>query len=122
VELPFTGAAPSTARSYLRLFARNLSAATLDEALVMVSELVTNALQHGKPEITLQLWLRPDRIAVAVLDRGDASPSLIHPAPRGDHPHGRGLMLVNALAAHWGVRCSEGRAGKTVWFDLATVD
>ena len=120
-ELPFTCEAPSTARSQFRRFASTLSGTTLDDALVMVSELVTNAIQHGMPEVALELWLRTDRITVAVLDRGDVPPSLICAAPPGDHPHGRGLLIVNALAARWGVRRTEGEAGKTVWFDLAHV-
>ena len=120
-ELPFTREAPSTARSQLRRFAPTLSGTTLDDGLVMVSELVTNAIQHGLPEVTLQLWLRTDRITVAVLDRGDVPPSLICAVPPGDHPHGRGLLLVNALAARWGVRQTDREAGKTVWFDLDRV-
>lgn len=120
-ELPFTCAAPASARSQFRGFAPKLSGTTLDDALVMVSELVTNAIQHGMPEVTLQFWLRADRITVAVLDRGDAPVSLICPAPPSDHPHGRGLMIVSALAARWGVRRSEGDGGKAVWFELARV-
>jgi anti-sigma regulatory factor (Ser/Thr protein kinase) len=119
-ELPFTGQAPSTARRQLRLFARDLAASIIDDASVMVSELVTNAVQHGRPEIMLQLWRRPERVTVAVTDLGEGSVSLMHLVPAGDQLRGRGLVIVNALARRWGVRCCDGGVGKTVWFDLAT--
>lgn len=119
VELPFTRDAPATARAYLRVCAPELSGTVLDDALVMVSELVTNAIEHGMPEVTLKLWRAADCLTVAVLDGGTAPLPVICPAPPGDHPNGRGLMIVNALAAHWGVHRTLGEAGNTVWFDLA---
>jgi anti-sigma regulatory factor (Ser/Thr protein kinase) len=115
-ELPFTFEAPSTAREQLRWFARNLRAATVDDAVLMVSELVSNAVAHGQPEVTLRLRLRPDRLTVAVADRGEAP--LTCATPRLQQASGRGLVIVDALATRWGV--SQGRFDKQVWFDLAT--
>jgi anti-sigma regulatory factor (Ser/Thr protein kinase) len=117
VGLPYTPKAPATARSQLRLFAAHLTATTIDDALVMVSELVTNAIRHGKPEITLHLRLSPDRLTVAVSDLGEAPVPRIIPTPPSTQLYGRGLMLVNALAARWGVSSNSG-IGKTVWCDL----
>ena len=115
-ELPFTSEAPSIARERLRRFARHLRAATVDDAVLMVSELVTNAVAHGQPKITLRLRLRPDRLTVAVADRGEAP--LTCTMPPLQQPFGRGLVIVNALATRWGV--SQGRVDKRVWFDVAT--
>ena len=117
-ELPFTSEAPSIAREQLRRFARNLRAATVDDAVLMVSELVTNAVAHGQPEITLWLRLRPGRLTVAVADRGEAPLTCAMPPPQ--QPFGRGLVIVNALAARWGVSRSQGGVDKRVWFDVAT--
>jgi anti-sigma regulatory factor (Ser/Thr protein kinase) len=119
LELPYTPEAPSTARSQLRLFAPNLEATTIEDALVMVSELVTNALLHGAPEITLHLWLSPDRLTVAVSDLGEAAVPRIIPSPPTSQSYGRGLWIVNALATRWGVSSNGGGMGKRVWFNLA---
>ena len=115
-ELPFTSEAPSIAREQLRRFARNLRAATVDDAALMVSELVTNAVAHGQPEITLRLRLRPHRLTVAVADCGQAP--LTCAMPPLQQASGRGLVIVDALAARWGV--SQGRVDNQVWFDVAT--
>jgi anti-sigma regulatory factor (Ser/Thr protein kinase) len=116
-DLPFTSKAPSVAREQLRGFASGVRPAIVDDAALMVSELVTNALVHGEPEITLRLWRDADSLTVAVDDQGGAP--LTHTVPPADQEHGRGLVVVDTLAAHWGVTQNQGD-GKQVWFDLAT--
>jgi anti-sigma regulatory factor (Ser/Thr protein kinase) len=116
-ELPFTSAAPGLARDQVREFARGLPAGTLDDALLMVSELVTNAVRHGRPEVTLDMVLSPDSLTVAVDDGGRAPVTCRVPTP--DQEHGRGLWMVAALAAHWGVARGGGDHGTQVWFELA---
>jgi len=103
----------------LRSFGESLTAGTIDDALVMVSELVTNAVQHGKPDVTLRFWLRSDRLTVAVTDRGGGTVPRTNRVPGRDQQSGRGLLIVDALAARWGVSRTDRAAGKTVWFDLA---
>ncbi len=115
-DLPFTSEAPTIAREQVRRFGRNLRAATVDDAVLMVSELVTNAVAHGRPEITLRLRLRPGRLTVAVADCGEAPLECATPSLR--QTSGRGLAIVDALATCWGV--SQGRVDKQVWFDVAT--
>jgi anti-sigma regulatory factor (Ser/Thr protein kinase) len=117
-RLPFTSRAPGVAREQVREFAQRLAPATLDDAVLMVSELVTNAVLHGRPEVTLHASLSADCLSVAVGDRGNdpITPQL----PTAEDEHGRGLSMVNALAAHWGVTQRDGGTGKHVWFDLAT--
>jgi anti-sigma regulatory factor (Ser/Thr protein kinase) len=83
----------------------------------MASELVTNAVVHGRPPITFRAWRTADRLTVAVGDQDRTPPTC--QLPPAHQSHGRGLVIVNALAAHWGVDQSP-EDGKRVWFDLAT--
>lgn len=115
-ELPFTTEAPSIAREQLRRVTRELPAAAVEDAVLMVSELVTNALVHGQPEITLYVRQWTDRITVGVADLSEATVACVPPGL--DQTSGRGLVIVNALAARWGVSRSKGRIGKQVWFDI----
>jgi anti-sigma regulatory factor (Ser/Thr protein kinase) len=87
-----------------------------DTALLLVSELATNAIRHGTPPIRLSLRLDRDRLRVEVSDSSPALPELSHPEP--DQVGGRGLQIVQLLAARWGASASTRRLGKTVWFEL----
>lgn len=83
-------------------------------ALLLVSELVTNALRYGTQP--MRLIARGDKsgLRVEVHDaRVDEQPQL-HQPTRED-VSGRGMVLVDALAARWG--CSEFGGGKLVWFE-----
>ena len=86
-----------------------------DDVLLVTSELVTNAVRHGGHRVRLDLQLDADHLRVAVSDG-----SSVLPAQRADEQDesGRGLAIIAALAASWGV---EARAdgGKTVWVRLA---
>ncbi|MEU3342572.1 SpoIIE family protein phosphatase [Streptomyces sp. NPDC006668] len=86
-----------------------------------VTELVTNALVHADSEVQVQLREYSDRLRVDVRD-SDPRPPL--PAPvlasgeaETEAEHGRGLLIVDALAASWG-NSPSGR-GKSVWFELS---
>lgn len=74
----------------------------LDDVLLCVSELATNALVHGVPPgrgYRLQLLLLADGVfRIEVHDSGDGRPSVREPYGES----GRGLMLVAALADKWG--------------------
>ncbi|MEW2044260.1 SpoIIE family protein phosphatase [Streptomyces sp. NPDC005476] len=85
-----------------------------DDALLLLSETLTNALQHSEGPVGLHLHRTATDLTVEVSDR---SPQL--PQPRvavEDAESGRGLILVRALAADWGVRPTD--EGKTIWFTL----
>jgi anti-sigma regulatory factor (Ser/Thr protein kinase) len=114
-ELPFTSEAPSIARGHLRRFAGDRSAALVEDAVLMVSELVTNAVAHGQPAITLHLRWRTDRLIVAVADLGEAPLACAVPRLQAS---GRGLVIVEALATRWGISQGRGGSGKQVWFEL----
>ncbi|WTY68580.1 PAS domain S-box protein [Streptomyces sp. NBC_01410] len=85
-----------------------------DEALLLLSEILTNAVQHAQGPIGLHLRRTATDLTVEVSDH---SPHL--PQPRlaaEDEESGRGLILVRALADSWGVRPTD--EGKTTWFTL----
>ena len=82
-----------------------------DVVLLVVSELVTNAVSQGDGMVRVTLEAVEDSLIVEVFDRGHRLPSLSDSAP--DATGGRGLHLVAAISDAWGVR--EELHGKTVW-------
>lgn len=89
---------------------------TRDNLLLVVSELVTNAVVHGAEPIVVTMVRAPERIRVEVTDGADDSSPHTNRAA-ADAENGRGLSVVTRLAAAWGWRASPGR-GKTVWAEL----
>lgn len=110
------------ARHALRaaLAAWGLSALT-DEAEVVLTELVTNAVQHcgtGDGRIETRCSPLPRRAAGVRLEvhDGDAAQLPVLGRPADEGVRGRGLQIVDAVARHmWGVTMREGRPGKVVW-------
>ncbi|MEU2596622.1 SpoIIE family protein phosphatase [Streptomyces hirsutus] len=89
----------------------------LDTALLVVSELVTNALVHTEGQVRLDLTLVGDRLRLAVADTSPRSPA--KPNSIGwEATGGRGILLVEALSAAWGTLPVSG--GKQVWAELGT--
>ncbi|MFC1417456.1 SpoIIE family protein phosphatase [Streptacidiphilus cavernicola] len=86
----------------------------IDTCELLVSELATNALRHGRGNIRLRL-LRDTKLVCEVWDNGYAQPR--RRRARDTDEGGRGLQLVSMLADRWGSRRTP--SGKTVWFELA---
>lgn len=91
----------------------------VDEAEIVISELVANAVRHAKPladgTIRVNWTVRAGVVEVEVTDGG--GPTIPRPAPRALWAAtGRGLRIVRGLAHEWGVL--EDRAGRTVWVSL----
>ncbi|MER6623509.1 MULTISPECIES: ATP-binding protein [unclassified Streptomyces] len=122
-DLPATPASVRAARGGVRdlLTARGVADEVRDNAVIVASELLTNALVHAAGErIVCRLHVLADRIRVEVEDqaRGPELPMLRRPGP--DDRNGRGLLLVDALSSDWAVTRAPGRAGRVVWAELAT--
>ncbi|WP_314408655.1 SpoIIE family protein phosphatase [Streptomyces sp. DSM 40484] len=89
-----------------------------DAILLIVSELVTNALVHTDGQVRLDLTLINDRMRVAVADSSPRSP--VKPTSIGwEATGGRGILLVEALSATWGTVPVSG--GKQVWAELPLI-
>ncbi|MFF8387412.1 ATP-binding protein [Streptomyces kanasensis] len=73
----------------------------LHTAQLVVSELVTNAIRHGRGEVGLTVAAGADGLRIEVSDDNPA-PARLRPADEADEC-GRGLLLVDALATTWGV-------------------
>ncbi|MFK0159151.1 ATP-binding protein [Streptomyces sp. NPDC090493] len=85
----------------------------IETAELLLTELVTNALRHGKgPDVGVRVFFRDDRCVIEVNDGSPTRPELRHAAP--DDEGGRGLLLVESLAEEWGVS----RDGTTTWCTL----
>ncbi|MFH9429071.1 ATP-binding protein [Streptomyces sp. NPDC017615] len=87
-----------------------------DDAVLVASELVANAVRHARRESVRVVVERstPGTVRVAV---ADFSRSLPEPRTPNDHDEsGRGLVVVMALATNWGT--DERHWGKVVWADL----
>jgi anti-sigma regulatory factor (Ser/Thr protein kinase) len=87
----------------------------LDDAELAVSEIVTNAVVHAGTRIQVEVILGPVLLRVEVQDSSPHQPRARRYAATAST--GRGLGLLNEVAADWGVRPTEG--GKAVWFELA---
>jgi anti-sigma regulatory factor (Ser/Thr protein kinase) len=88
-----------------------------DVAVLLTSEVVTNALLHARSSMTLAVDVGPDTVRVAVHDGSVAPPHVNNYSTTA--ATGRGLHLVAALASRWGQDVAENGDGKWVWFELA---
>jgi anti-sigma regulatory factor (Ser/Thr protein kinase) len=86
-----------------------------DEAMLLVSELVANAVLHVRGPLALELTHRADGFRVAVADAGAGMPDL--QVLGRDAEGGRGLHIVSAFSSAWGVD-HLGEGGKLVWAEL----
>jgi anti-sigma regulatory factor (Ser/Thr protein kinase) len=87
-----------------------------DDVALLVTELVTNVVDHvgGEAVMTLELTLAGDWLRIAVADGSSVRP--VVRALDSDNPRGRGLRLIQAIADRWG--SEDHRGGKRVWLEL----
>ncbi|MFG1878156.1 ATP-binding protein [Sphaerisporangium sp. NPDC049003] len=86
----------------------------VDDAELVISELVTNALVHGAAPVVMALHDAGPALIGAITDR--STTPLAARDPDLEDTGGRGLAIVRALAASWGVWPYP--TGKTIWFTL----
>ena len=105
MNLPADLSAPSIARNFvsdrLDLLDDPDNPWSLEDVVLVVSELVTNSVRAGAKTISVRLQLSDDRLQLQVADDADGVPT-----PREAQPHdvrGRGLAITEALADEWGV-------------------
>lgn len=90
---------------------------SLDTAVLLASELVTNAVLHARTPVELGVVIDDDHALVCVADGERDSAAVASPGHIVDRPGGRGLAIVDGLSDRWG---AESHAdGKTVWFTLS---
>jgi anti-sigma regulatory factor (Ser/Thr protein kinase) len=103
------------ARQAVRRFCSDQSMGdATDDAVMLTSELMANAVEHSKGMVTLLALMVDEALVVAVRDDSDDLPTLTDPPSYAER--GRGLQVIDALAGDWGV--DRQASGKTVWFRL----
>jgi anti-sigma regulatory factor (Ser/Thr protein kinase) len=118
ILLPHATSSVGVARERVRrdLVAWGVPGETVDDSVLVVSEIVSNSLKHARPldggKVRLSWATRDDGVVLEVTDGGGAT------RPRATSASsfagaGRGLAVVGRLAREWGVR--DEAAGTTVW-------
>jgi anti-sigma regulatory factor (Ser/Thr protein kinase) len=118
VLLPHSAASVGQARRTLEghLSAHGVGRSTIDDAALVLSELISNALKHARPlpsgDVRVQWALDAGLVRIDVTDGGATTRPQPHP-PSMSALGGRGLSIVGVLASEWGVR--EAGDETTVW-------
>ncbi|HET9672138.1 MAG TPA: ATP-binding protein [Actinomycetota bacterium] len=118
VSFPLVPDAPSRAREVVGRELASLSTKVREDATLLVSELITNAVRHAptspRPEVELRIRSGSGRVRVVVADPGAGfvpTPRL----PTISDGSGWGLYLVDRIADRWGVLTEE---QTEVWFEI----
>ncbi|MGW7098539.1 ATP-binding protein [Streptomyces sp. NPDC054838] len=104
-------------RSLRELMRHRCRTDATEVAELLITELVTNALVHTEQGAEVSACVADTRLRVEVRDYAARGPRPYVPSA-DDGTHGRGLVLVQALADDWGVDALAPGAGKVVWFEL----
>lgn len=113
-ELPRGPDAPRAARRALEhWFGDPLGPEDLADAKLLASELVSNAVIHGRGQISLRAQLDEDRVLIEVMDEGAGFEHTVRKVPF-DQVAGRGLGIVDTVSSRWGLH--EGTTH--VWAEL----
>ncbi|MEU4832281.1 ATP-binding protein [Streptosporangium sp. NPDC023615] len=124
IEVPAQIAAVPRARRYVRDLLTGLDHPLTDDALLLLTELVTNSVRHSDSgrcpsgRITVAVAHHDGTLHIDVIDAGSAAGHhpLVCADVTADSGGGRGLWLVRELSSAWG--WYEILAGRVVWFQL----
>ncbi len=83
--------------------------------MLVMSELVTNAVNAGCSKVEVTVEIHRDRVRISTKDDALGDPIPVTAGPRDEH--GRGLVIVEHVSQAWGV--SPEVTGKLIWADLA---
>lgn len=114
VRLSRDPAAGAAARRVVRIrFSHVVTDETLDDLVLVVSELVVNAVLHGKGDIELRVAYDGSRVTGDVVDQGAG---FLRPTHRRAHDQigGNGLNIVDHVASLWGIHDDAAH----VWFEI----
>ena len=104
--------------SLRELFPVSSDAADLiDDYLLVVSELITNAVKASCTAVSITVEVHRDHLRIAAHDDGPGVPRSVAAGRPSDRPGGRGLPIVDSLSRAWGVQHQS--YGKQVWADVA---
>ncbi|WP_433342701.1 ATP-binding protein [Micromonospora sp. CA-111912] len=114
--LPNAGSASAEGRRFVaeHLHRWRVPDLVADTAVLLTSEIITNAVRYGPPPLCLRLGLRADQVRVEVTDSNPVLPVLARPDLNA--LGGRGMWLIDTLAAAWG--CHPDPEGKIVWCEV----
>lgn len=115
--LPPEGRSASRARRVVESALRDARlGGFVDEALLLVTEVVTNAVVHAGTDIELTVVTGEADVRVDVVDYSGEAMPVLHSMPGEEREGGRGIYLLDALSTEWGTR--HFATGKSVWFTL----
>ena len=116
-ELPGVLSSPAAARTLVRDALRSWGLSGLEDiALLLASELATNAVLHARSSFLLEVYRTGAGVRIAVSDTAAGTPTARRYALHSSN--GRGLAMVEQLATRWGTDAGTGVYAKTVWFEL----
>lgn len=108
---------PSQARRFVRDRCQEWQLhPVVEDAVLIVSELVTNAVIHAESDCEVRLLYRPSFLRIEVSDAGRGMPDVL--ATDEESEHGRGMVLTSAFSTAWGVLGDP--PAKVVWAELPT--
>ena len=117
IDLPPTVESVPTARHLVLELLRVWDAPhDREDAALLVTELVSNVVDHvgGEANLTLELGISDDWLRIAIVDGSSVRPVVQELSM--ERPRGRGMRMVQAIADRWGADDHGG--GKRVWFEL----
>jgi anti-sigma regulatory factor (Ser/Thr protein kinase) len=121
-QMPHRVDSVPAARAFLSklLSGWELSDQVIDEASLLTTELLSNAVEHGSGVVDMEISVHDGLLRVGVHDSSVELPEE-RDGTSDSLEGGRGIWLVQSIARDWGSDSSGKEPGKTVWFELTTL-